>query len=248
MLAAIDLRVYRGPAPVLHGVTLQVDEGEIVAVVGPNGAGKSTLLGALAGCFPPAAGRVMFAGEDVTGTAPETLVRRGLVLVPERRQVFPGLTVRDNLLLGAYHWYRRNKGEAAALLDAVLADFPRLRERIGQLAGSLSGGEQQMLAIGRGIMARPRVLLLDEPSLGLAPKVVTDLFSRFRQLCTRYGTAMILVEQNVRAAFRVADRTYVLERGRVVREGPVEALREDPHVVGAYLGKRLPAALRADAR
>lgn len=241
MLVAVDLHVLRGPVPVLHGVSLRVGEGEIVAVVGPNGAGKSTLLGALAGCFPPASGRILLRGDDVTGKRPEDLVRRGLVLVPERRQVFSGLTVRDNLLLGAYAWYRGHKEAAAALLDAVLADFPRLRERLDQLAGSLSGGEQQMLAIGRGIMARPKVLLLDEPSLGLAPKAVAALFSRFRALCAKYGMAMILVEQNVRAAFRVADRAYVLERGRVVREGEVALLRNDPQVVRAYVGRGFAA-------
>ena len=234
MLAVRDLAAGYGPIRAAHGVTLDVAAGEVVAVIGPNGAGKSTLLNTVVGILRPRAGRVIFDGSDVTGQPPERLVGRGLCLVPERRQVFAELPVQDNLALGAYS----RRGATAADLERIYALFPVLRERARQLAGTLSGGQQQMLAIGRGLMSRPKLLMLDEPSLGLAPLVVRDIMATVAGL-RGAGTTVLLVEQNARAALEIADRAYVLEGGRVALEGPAKALLSDEQVQRAYLGRSL---------
>jgi ABC-type branched-subunit amino acid transport system ATPase component len=220
-----------GAAPVLEDVSLEVASGSLTLLVGSNGAGKTTLLSAIAGLLP-CRGTVRLDGVALgTAGAPER-VRRGLSLVPEGRQLFPHLPVRDNLLLGAYLAARPQRG---ARLRGVLGAFPRLEERQRQLAGTMSGGEQQLVAIARALMNAPRLLLLDEPSLGLAPRLVAELFRTVRQICD-HGTAVLLVEQNVRQALAIADRGYVLERGRIVAQGAGRELLGSPRVREAYLG------------
>ncbi|MBW0112674.1 ABC transporter ATP-binding protein, partial [Pseudonocardia sp. KRD-182] len=209
--------------------------GEIVAVVGANGAGKSTLLRALSGLLPLTGGRVRLAGKDVTGRGPEAIAAAGLAHVPENRLVFPTLAVEDNLALGGWT-RRRDRAGRRARREQVLEYFPRLADRLGQAAGTLSGGEQQMLAIGRGLMASPSVLVLDEPSLGLAPRVVREIFATLGRLRAEEGLAIVLVEQNVRAAFRVADRALVMDRGEVLLEGVPADLLDDERIQRAYLG------------
>jgi branched-chain amino acid transport system ATP-binding protein len=221
----------------LEALDLALEPGEILGLIGPNGAGKSTLLGAIAGIYPPTAGRVAVAGRPVTGFPAETIVRRGLCLVPERRQVWSSLTVRQNLMLGAYHRYWGNRRAVAAEVSRPLQVFPKLAAITERLGGHLSGGEQQMLAIGRGLMTRPRVLLLDEPSLGLAPRVVREIAQALQVLCRSDGLAVVLVEQNVKVAMMVADRVCVIERGRIVLRGRPDELLEHPGVRSAYLGK-----------
>ncbi|GAA1796841.1 ABC transporter ATP-binding protein [Agromyces neolithicus] len=218
-----------GKLAILHDVSLEVAAGEIVTVVGSNGAGKTTLLRAVNGILKPTSGRVTLDGTDITGRPTEKMASLGLTHVPENRLCFPSLSVRDNLDLGA--WTRRGKGD----LDAVLELFPRLQPRLGQAAGTLSGGEQQMVAIGRGLMADPKAILLDEPSIGLAPKVVAEIMKVLTHLRER-GLAVLLVEQNVRASFGIADRAVVMQRGRVVLEGTPHELVELPEVRNAYLG------------
>ena len=231
-----NLEVAYGPVQALHGVSLRVDSGEIVAVIGANGAGKTTLLRAISGLLRPKAGRIWFDGREITGWPPERIVALGLVQVPERRQLFDSMSVEDNLRLGAYLRLRRGERKAVEEdLHRVFEVFPRLKERRRQMAGTLSGGEQQMLAIGRGWMARPRVLLLDEPSLGLAPLLVQELFRILRAL-REQGLTLLLVEQNARQALRIADRAYVMETGRIVREGAAAELLADPILQAAYLG------------
>jgi branched-chain amino acid transport system ATP-binding protein len=222
---------YGGP-DVLNDISLQVQAGEIVAVVGTNGAGKTTLLNTIAGLIKPSAGAIRLNGTDIGGRPAERVVRSGLSLVPEGRQVIAPLSVEDNLLVGAYS---RRDGGAKATLAEVYDRFPRLRERYRQPAGLLSGGEQQMLAIGRALMAGPRVLLLDEPSMGLAPLVVSEIFALLADL-NGLGLAILLVEQNARKALALATRGYVLEGGRIVLEGPAKELAASPAVVDAYLG------------
>jgi branched-chain amino acid transport system ATP-binding protein len=230
-----------GRLVVLREVTVAVRAGAIAALIGANGAGKTTLLRAISGLLAPTAGRIVFDGVDITGWPPERLVGLGLVHVPERRQLFSSMSVEDNLRLGAYLRFRTEGAAAvAADLEGVFAVFPRLRERRRQLAGTLSGGEQQMLAIGRGLMARPRLLLLDEPSLGLAPLLVRELFATLGDLRAA-GHTLLVAEQNARQALRVADEAFVLEAGRVSRAGPAPALLADPSVQAAYLGARVPA-------
>jgi branched-chain amino acid transport system ATP-binding protein len=231
LLVVQGLVARRGAVRALDGVDLSVREGEILAVVGPNGAGKSTLLGTLAGWFAPSAGRVALAGRDVTGLPAERAVRAGIVLVPERRQMFDALSVERNLQLGAY----AHGGATAAELERVFALFPRLRERRAQRAGTLSGGEQQMVAIARGLLARPRVFLLDEPSLGLAPQVVGEIFAALARV-NADGTTVVVVEQNARAAFAIADRVALLERGRITASGSTAAMAANPAITEAYLG------------
>ncbi|MBI4492087.1 MAG: ABC transporter ATP-binding protein [Chloroflexi bacterium] len=227
-----------GGLEVLHGVDLVVQRNEVVALLGANGAGKSTLLAASSGLLRPRRGRVWLDGAEVTGLPAERLVRLGLAHVPERRQVFATMTVLENLLLGAHHRLGREPRAAIQTdLAAMVQVFPRLGERSRQLAGTLSGGEQQMLAIARGLMSRPLVLLLDEPSLGLAPLVARDIFQAVAALPAR-GCAVLLVEQNARAALQVAARGYVLELGRIAAEGPTDALANDARVSAAYLGRR----------
>jgi len=226
------LCVSYGKVPALRDVTLEVAVGSVVTVIGPNGAGKTTLLAAIAGLLP-SRGTLRCFGEPVANSPVEARVQRGLVLVPEKRELFATMSVADNLRLGAFV-RRRNGGASAALAD-VYARFPRLAERRGQLAGTLSGGERQMLALGRALMARPRLLLLDEPSLGLAPVIVREIFDIIASLRAS-GVAILLVEQNARAALQVADYGYVLETGECVLEGRAAALSDDPRVIASYLG------------
>lgn len=236
LLEVSGLVTRRGGVEVLHGVDLEVHGGEVVALLGPNGAGKSTLLGTIAGIFPPAAGRVLLAGRPIGGRPAEEIVRLGLCLVPERRQIFHTLTVRENLVLGAYHRYWQERKKVFADLEGPLRVFPRLAGMPARLGGNLSGGEQQMLAIGRGMMARPRILLLDEPSLGLAPRVVREIMETLGRL-REEGLAVLLVEQNVKAAMLIADRVCVMERGRIVLRGRPQELMAHPGVRSAYLGR-----------
>ncbi len=234
LLELSDVRAGYGAAEVLRGVSLQVAEGEIVALIGANGAGKTTTLMMISGLVPVQGGGVTFGGDRLDRLAPEEVVKRGVTQVPEGRHVFPRLTVRENLQLGAFS--RSDGTQVAKDLEEVLRFFPVLRQRIGQYAGTLSGGEQQMLALGRGLMARPRCLLLDEPSLGLSPKLVMVIFEMIRRIHER-GTAILLVEQNAYQALRLAQRGYVLERGAIVRHGSSQELLHDPSVKQAYLGE-----------
>ena len=233
-LAVSGLDVSYGKIAALHGASLEVTEGAIVTVIGPNGAGKTTLLGAMMGLLP-GKGAVLYGGEDISGLPTEARVARGLCLVPERRELFGGLSVEDNLMLGAFSRIRQGMRPIRADLAAVYDRFPRLLERRSQLAGTLSGGERQMLAIGRALMAKPRLLMLDEPSLGLAPRIVRDIFHIIVDL-KRAGVSILLVEQNARAALQVADYGYVLETGEIVLEGTASALAVNPRVTETYLG------------
>jgi branched-chain amino acid transport system ATP-binding protein len=233
MLELVNVSAGYGPIRVLHDVSLAATAGASVCVLGPNGAGKTTVLRAITGLIRITAGEIRFEGERIDRLPPDRIVRRGLSMVPERREVFPFLTVHENLAMGAY--VRRGR-TVADDLDMVFALFPRLRERRGQAAGTLSGGEQQMLAIGRALMARPRLLLLDEPSLGLAPLLVRQMFDVIADIRAR-GASLLLVEQNARMALSVTDRAYVLESGRVVLDGTSAALRRDPAVQASYLGQ-----------
>jgi len=228
-----DLTAGYGGLPALHGVSLEVKRGEIVALVGANGAGKSTLLRAVAGLLQPRAGRIDLEGQRIDGCAAHEIVRSGIAYVPEGRHLFGRLTVLDNLLLGAFT-YRDPRARARGL-DEVTALFPVLKDRARQLAGTLSGGEQQMLAIARGLMSRPRLLLLDEPSLGIAPKLVARIYEALSAI-NRAGLTLLLVEQNVRAALACASRAYVLQTGRMVREGPSAELLGSDLVRRAFLG------------
>ena len=232
LLEASKLSVAYGKVQAVHEVSLHIAPGSIVTVIGANGAGKTTLLGALMGLLP-CTGALRYAGEDVRELAIEQRVARGLSLVPERRELFGSMSVRDNLVLGAFH--RRRQTDWRQELDAVFERFPRLRERAEQQAATLSGGERQMLALGRALMARPRLLMLDEPSLGLAPLFVQEIFRIVRQL-RQTGVSILLVEQNARAALQVADYGYVLETGSVALEGPARELADDPRVAETYLG------------
>jgi branched-chain amino acid transport system ATP-binding protein len=237
MSALLEVRglcVAYGKVEAVHQAGLRVEEGRIVTVIGPNGAGKTTLLAALMGMLP-ARGSVSYAGEEITRVEPEQRVSRGLCLVPERRELFAAMTVEDNLVLGAFHRYRKRDKTIAADFEQVYQLFPRLQERRGQLAGTLSGGERQMLALGRALMSRPRLLMLDEPSLGLAPLIVRDIFRVIAGLRER-GVSILLVEQNARAALQVADYGYVLETGEIVLQGPSAELVSNPRVIESYLG------------
>jgi len=231
LLEVRDLAVSHGAIEVLHDVSLTVGEGEIVTVIGPNGSGKTTLLRTLAGVLRPRRGTITLAGRSLVGEPSWRVVRRGIALIPEGRRIFADQTVRANLELGATAHGRLDD------LPAVLARFPALRERLDQAAGALSGGQQQMLAIARGLMARPRLLLLDEPSLGLAPRLVRDTFEAVRRIRAE-GVSVLLVEQLASLALDVADRGYVLDRGRLVAAGPARELAADPRIVRAYLGQR----------
>jgi len=236
MLKIRNLYAYYGSVQALSGVTCHLREGEVVSLIGANGAGKTTLLNAICGLVR-VEGEIVFSGRPLTGLAPEAIVALGLSQVPEGRQLFAPMTVAENLELGAYRRYRREPREAIkGDLERVFALFPRLQDRLGQQAGTLSGGEQQMLAIGRALMAHPRLLLLDEPSLGLAPLVVEDILATLR-LLRQEGMTILLVEQNARAALKVADRAYVLETGRVILTGNAQDLLSDRQVTRAYLGR-----------
>ncbi len=234
MLRIEGLSVTYGAVKALDGVSLAVKQAECVALLGANGAGKTTMLRAISGLVRPTAGSVVLDGKPIDRMAPENRVRAGLCHVPERRRIFPGLTVLENLEVATAPW-RRFNGSIAAELDQVFDLFPRLRERRPQYGWSLSGGEQQMLAIGRALMSKPRVILLDEPSLGLAPLLAEEVYVRLSQI-SRSGVTMLLVEQNTAMALSVASRGYVLEHGHVVLEGDSEALMTNPRVKEAYLG------------
>jgi branched-chain amino acid transport system ATP-binding protein len=221
-----------GAGPVLFGVDLDVYAGELLALIGANGAGKSTLLGVLSGLVPPTDGRVVFGGRSITGKRPERVVKAGMAHVPQGRRLFGTMTVQQNLRLGAY---LRRDAEVRQDLDRVVEYFPALRDKLDRLAGNLSGGEQQMVAIGRGMMARPKLLMIDEPSLGLAPKVVESVVDVCKAI-NRDGVSVLLVEQDVVLALEAADRGYVLENGRVVLTGKASELERDPAIRKAYLG------------
>ncbi|GAP34366.1 ABC transporter ATP-binding protein [Piscinibacter sakaiensis] len=238
MLEIKDLATAYGKIEALKGVGLSARSGEVTCLLGPNGAGKTTLMMTLAGILRPQRGSVRLDGEELVGRSPAEIVARGLALVPENRLVFPALTVRENLQAGAFR--RSDRAGIRSDIERMLDRFPRLRERIGQLAGTLSGGEQQMLAVARALMSRPRLLLMDEPSVGLAPKVVAEIFGIVRQLHAE-GTTIFLVEQNARMALQVAQHFYLMEQGRVSFSGTPGELAEDDVVQRAYLGQRRAA-------
>jgi len=233
LLEARGIDVYYGDVQAVWDVSFEVGGGEVVTLIGANGAGKSTVLKTLCGLLAPRRGRVFFDGRDITGRPAYELAADGLVLIPEARQLWPGMSVRENLEMGAY--CRPARAERARTLEAVFAMFPQLEKRARQKAGTLSGGEQQMCAIGRGLMARPRLLLLDEPALGLAPKLVHEVFGALKRI-REQGVTILLVEQNVPHALALADRAYVLETGRVTISGPCGALSRDPRVRQQFLG------------
>ena len=231
LLEIEDIHVHYGKIGALKGVSIQVDEGEIVTLIGANGAGKTTTLKTISGLRPLTSGRISFAGQDISRVPGHERVRRGIGQSPEGRGIFPGMTVQENLFMGSY----ARKDNPAKELAEVYELFPRLSERKDQVGGTMSGGEQQMLAIGRALMTKPKVLLLDEPSMGLAPLLVAQIFSIIKEINDR-GTTVLLVEQNARQALQVADRAYVLETGQVVKSAPADDLLDDPSVRAAYLG------------
>jgi branched-chain amino acid transport system ATP-binding protein len=235
LLAADGLELAYGEVAACRDITFHVDEGEIVALIGANGAGKSTTLRAIAGALLPRAGRIVFRGREITRLASYERAELGIALVPEGRRVFPFLTARENLEMGGFK-YRHDKAKVQALTDKAFAMFPRLRERASQNAGTLSGGEQQMLVLGRAMMSEPHLLCLDEPSLGLAPMVVQDIFRTIRAI-NAAGTSVLLVEQNARYALETATRGYVLQTGSIIADGPCARLKEDERVRHAYLGR-----------
>lgn len=228
------LYVRYGSLRALHGVSLEVNEGEILSIIGANGAGKTTLLKTIAGLLRPESGDIDYRGRNISKERPDRLVQMGICTVPEGRRVFPNLSVRENLELGAYTVTQRRLRQQ--LFDLTLHTFPKLRERLSQHAGTLSGGEQQMLAVGRALMGNPQLLLLDEPSMGLSPIITKEIFSLIRTINAEKGISMILVEQNAHVALEHSHRTYVLETGRVVMEGLSNVVKCDPAVVEAYLG------------
>jgi branched-chain amino acid transport system ATP-binding protein len=243
LLELEDVHVHYGKIEALRGITVQVDEGEIVTLIGGNGAGKSTTLKTISGLRPVSHGWLRFAGEVITKMPGHKRVLAGIGQAPEGRGIFPGMTVEDNILMGAY----ARKGDVGAELAEVYELFPRLAERKRQAGGTLSGGEQQMLAIGRALMAKPKVLLLDEPSMGLAPMLVKQIFSIVTEI-NRRGTTVLLVEQNAQQALQVAHRAYVLETGRIVKSAPARDLLDDPEVRAAYLGGDLGPTPSDDGR
>ena len=235
MLNLQQVSVWRDAAQILFDIDLNVNAGEIVCLLGPNGAGKSTLMNAVAGRFMQKKGTIELDGTNITTLRADQLVRRGVALSPEGRQVFAPLSVHENLTLGAYARPRKERAAVQQDLEWVLDLFPKLAERSQQLAGTLSGGEQQMLAIGRALMSHPRVLLLDEPSLGLAPKIVSEIFSTLKQLGEK-GITILLAEQNAHMAFSIAQRGYILSEGQIIKTGNTADLAKDPSVQQAYLG------------
>jgi branched-chain amino acid transport system ATP-binding protein len=234
MLALDNVSVNYGAIEALTGISLHVESGEVVTLIGANGAGKTTTLRTITGLLQPREGKITFEGEDISGRATHRLVAKGISMSPEGRGVFANLSVRENLQMGAY--LRKDKRAIAAEMERVFQMFPRLKERESQKAGTLSGGEQQMLAIGRALMSQPRLLLLDEPSLGLAPLVVHTIFEAIDEIKSK-GTTILLVEQNAHAALKHSDRAYVLETGRIVMEGRSAELAADPRIKEAYLGE-----------
>lgn len=244
MLKVENIHTYHGFLHVLKGISFELNQGEIFAIVGSNGAGKSTLLGTIAGIYLQKEGDILYEGESIGRKKVEAIVRQGICLVPERRQIFDSLTVNDNLMLGAYHRLKGNKKTIQKDMDRCYELFPRLQSMTDRPGGLLSGGEQQMLAIARGLMSNPRLMMLDEPSLGLAPLIVKDIMSILNQLRDDFGTTIILVEQNVKAALKVADRACVMERGEIVVEGDAKSLMKDPRVRDAYLGGKAKEAVK----
>jgi len=234
ILQVKDLQVAYGSIHALHGVNFEVAEGEIVTLIGANGAGKSTSLRAISGLIRARSGQVIYRGQDITRAPAHRIVQLGIGHVPEGRKIFANLTVAENLEMGAYA--RSDRGGLQAAFDRVFKSFPRLKERLRQNAGTLSGGEQQMLAMGRALMSTPKLLLLDEPSMGLSPILVQEIFSIIQEI-NRQGTTVLLVEQNAYMALQIASRAYVLETGRIVLSGPASELRENPRVRAAYLGQ-----------
>jgi len=232
MLEVSGLHAGYGALRILRGIDMKIGDGEIVAVLGSNGVGKTTLNNAITGLLRPTAGSIAWLGEPIAGAAPERIVARGLVQVPEGRRIFPNLTVRENLELGSY---RRARANRSRNMERILGWFPRLQERLAQLAGTLSGGEQQMLATGRALMAEPKLLILDEPSLGLSPLMVDEMFGMILRI-SREGVTVLLVEQNVVQSLDIAHRAYVLENGAFVLSGPARELAADPRLKQAYLG------------
>jgi len=239
LLTVKDLKVSFGGIEALKGISFTVEEGSIVTLIGANGAGKSTTLRAISGLVRPSAGTITYAGESIGGMDTQKIVEKGIALVPEGRRVFPNLTVLENLRIGAY--MRTDKAAIESDIEHIYHLFPRLKERHWQLAGTLSGGEQQMLAVGRGLMSRPKILMMDEPSLGLAPMVVRDIFSIIKTL-NKEGITILLIEQNANAALRAAKTGYVLETGRITLSGTGQELLENAQVREAYLGKTREAA------
>lgn len=237
MLKLTSISTYYGAIQAIKGISLHINSGEIVTLIGGNGAGKTTTLNTISGLIHPRCGEIFFQDQNITHLPPERIVRLGISQVPEGRQVFASLSVKDNLILGAYHRYtRKMKKDIAKDLDIVFELFPILRERIKQKAGTLSGGEQQMLAIGRALMSKPKLLLLDEPSMGLAPLIIKEIFSKIKGL-GKEGTTILLVEQNAKAALNIAERGYVMETGKIVFQETTAQLKENREVQRAYLGK-----------
>ncbi|AEG60536.1 ABC transporter ATP-binding protein [Desulforamulus ruminis] len=233
MLKVEDIQVYYGAIHALKGISLEVPQGQIVTLIGANGAGKTSTLNTICGLIKPKSGKVIFEGKDITAVATQEIVKRGLTQVPEGRRIFANMPIYENLELGAF--LNKNKKEVAESMEKVYARFPRLLERKNQLAGSLSGGEQQMLAMGRALMSKPRLLLLDEPSMGLSPILVKEIFSIIKEL-NEQGTTILLVEQNAKMALSIAHKGYVVETGRIVLAGDAKELLESPEVKKAYLG------------
>jgi branched-chain amino acid transport system ATP-binding protein len=233
MLEVSNLHVYYGAIHALQGINFHLIKGEIVALIGANGAGKSTTLGTISGLMRPKPGKIIYEGEDISQVAPQDIVRKSIVQVPEGRKIFATLTVMENLEMGAYT--HSDRAKIARDVDEMFTRFPRLSERRKQLGGTLSGGEQQMLAIARGLMAHPKLLLLDEPSMGLSPILVEQIFDTIRDI-NEQGTSILLVEQNAQMALSIADRGYVLETGKIVLEGVAQELLQNPFVIEAYLG------------
>jgi len=234
MLEVTDLAVSYGAISALNGISLKIGPGAIVTLIGGNGAGKTTTLRTISGLLRARSGRLTFLGQDITALPAHRIVARGLCHVPEGRMVFANLTVEENLAMGAY--LRRDKAAIAEDRDYVFGIFPRLSERLSQAAGTLSGGEQQMLAIGRALMAGPKLLMLDEPSLGLAPRLISTIFEKIVEINRTKGTAILLVEQNARLALEISNHAYVLETGHIVMEGPSRELKDKPALKAAYLG------------
>ncbi|KIR01824.1 Branched-chain amino acid transport ATP-binding protein LivF [Lachnospiraceae bacterium TWA4] len=234
MLEVNDLEVYYGVIQAIKGASFEVNEGEVIALIGANGAGKTTILHTITGLLQSKAGKIVFEGKDITKTPPHKIVTMGMAHVPEGRRVFAQLSVLENLKMGAYT--RKDKNEIAESIEMVYKRFPRLEERKNQLAGTLSGGEQQMLAMGRALMSKPRIILMDEPSMGLAPIVVSEIFDIIQEVSAA-GTTVLLVEQNAKKALSIADRAYVLETGKIVKTGKASDLLNDESIKKAYLGE-----------
>lgn len=234
MLEVKDLQVYYGVIQALKGISFHVEQGEVIALIGANGAGKTTTLQTLTGIIPAKAGNIMYEGKDLTKTPAHKIVEMGMAHVPEGRRVFADMSVYENLLMGAYT--RKDKNEIAESLEMVYKRFPRLEERKGQRAGTLSGGEQQMLAMGRALMSKPKIILMDEPSMGLSPILVNEIFDIIQNVSAS-GTTVLLVEQNAKKALAIADRAYVLETGKIVMSGEASKLMDDDSIKKAYLGE-----------